>query len=81
MKLFNCIALKRRCNTLENKLHTEIENTRKDKEKLLEMQDKYISLLEKVVDIDKLHKELKKNANDIKIKEKNEGKRKNNQKS
>ena len=66
MKLFNCIALKRRCNTLENKLHTEIENTRKDKEKLLEMQDKYISLLEKVVDIDKLHKELKKNVNDIK---------------
>lgn len=60
MKLFNYIALKRKYNTLENKFQTEIESKKKDKEKLIEMQDKYISVLEKVVDIDKLYKELKK---------------------
>lgn len=68
MKLFSYINLLRKCNTLENKLETEVRNKKKDKEKIIELQDKYITTLEKTVDIDKLYKQLNTKINEINMK-------------
>lgn len=68
MKLFSYISLLRKCNTLENKLETEVRNKKKDKEKIIELQDKYIATLEKTVDIDKLYKQLNTKINEVNMK-------------
>lgn len=57
-----------RCNTLENKLETEKRSREKDKEIIIELQNKYISALEKVVNVDKLSKTLNTKINEIEMK-------------
>lgn len=57
-----------KCNTLENKLETEKRSREKDKEIIIELQNKYISALEKVVNVDKLSKELNTKINEIEMK-------------
>lgn len=65
MKLLTYPKLLMRCNTLENKLETEKRSREKDKEIIIELQNKYISALEKVVNVDKLSKELNTKINEI----------------
>ena len=65
MKLLTYPKLLMRCNTLENKLETEKRSREKDKEIIIELQNKYISALEKVVNVDKLLKELNTKINEI----------------
>jgi len=68
MKLLTYPKLLMKCNTLENKLETEKRSREKDKEIIIELQNKYISALEKVVNVDKLSKELNTKINEIEMK-------------
>ena len=68
MKLLTYPKLLMKCNTLENKWETEKRSREKDKEIIMELQNKYISALEKVVNVDKLSKELNTKINEIEMK-------------
>lgn len=68
--LFSNLYWKKRYNTLENKYETEIQAKLKAKEKTIELQEKYITLLEKVEDIDKLFKKMNLKFNELEMKEK-----------
>ena len=66
--LFSNLYWKKKYNTLENKYETEKYSKTQTKDKLLELQDKYISALEKMTDIDKLQKDLNKKINELEMK-------------
>lgn len=66
--LFSNLYWKKKYNTIENKYETELQTKSKNKDKLLELQDKYISLLEKVTDVDKLQKSMKQKINELEMK-------------
>lgn len=56
--LFNNLYWRKKYNTLENKYETLLQSKITAKEELIELQKKYISLLEKVTDIAELQKEM-----------------------
>ncbi len=66
--LFSNLYWKKKYNTLENKYETEIQAKLKAKEKTIELQEKYITLLEKVEDIDKLFKKMNLKFNELEMK-------------
>lgn len=66
--LFSNLYWKKKYNTLENKYETEIQAKLKSKEKTIEIQEKYIALLEKVEDIDKLFKKMNVKFNELETK-------------
>ena len=66
--LFSNLYWKKKYNTLENKYETEIQAKLKAKEKTIEIQEKYITLLEKVEDIDKLFKKMNLKFNELEMK-------------
>lgn len=66
--LFSNLYWKKKYNTLENKYETEIQAKLKSKEKTIEIQEKYIALLEKVEDIDKLFKKMNVKFNELEMK-------------
>lgn len=68
--LFSNLYWKKKYNTIENKYETELQNKSKNKDKVLELQEKYILLLEKVTDVDKLQKSMKQKISELELKEK-----------
>lgn len=66
--LFSNLYWKKRYNTLENKYETELQAKINAKEKTIELQEKYIVLLEKVEDIDKLFKKMNLKFNELEMK-------------
>lgn len=65
---FNNLYWRKKYNTLENKYETLLKSKTKATEDLLELQNKHISLLEKVVNMDKLQKEINKKIDELKMK-------------
>lgn len=65
---FNNLYWRKKYSTLENKYETLLKSKIKAKEDLLELQNKYISLLEKVVNIDELQKQMKIKINELEMK-------------
>ena len=66
--LFSNLYWKKKYNTMENKYETELQNKSKNKDKVLEIQEKYIALLERVDDIDKLFKKMNVKFNELEMK-------------
>lgn len=67
-RLFDYKTLKRKYNTLENKYETLQRTKSETEEELVKVQKKYIALLEKVTDIDKLQKSMKTKLNELEMK-------------